>query len=127
HEFYAAPLGSDSPPFSPPTGLQYSCIAPLTDPYPCDPEDYYCDCAFEPSNNLSICKEDPQAEATASTTQFFSAAVPAPRILEVTRGLGSQGIVASVCAKTLDPESPAYGYRPAIDAVVLQAQSVLQR
>jgi hypothetical protein len=107
--------------------LQASCIAPLAAPWECAVDDIRCDCATEPSANQPICKQVPQAELPATTTQYFSRAFPARRILEVARGLGAQGIPASVCAKSTDPESPVYGYRPVVDAAVAEVKGVLAR
>lgn len=105
--------------------LQYACISPLSAPLACKSDDFLCECAFEPDQNRPICKADPQADLPAQTTQYFAGAHPAPRILEVTRGLGDQGVPASICAKSLDPESPAYGYRPAMNATLSRMTPVL--
>src|SRR5690606_13320212 len=115
HEFYAS---------GGPT-LRRAWIAPLATPRECAADDVSCDCATEPDLNQPICKEIPQAELTATTTQYFTMAVPSRRILEVTRGLGAQGIPASVCAKSIDAESAAYGYRPVVEAALTQVKGVL--
>jgi hypothetical protein len=54
-------------------------------------------------------------------------AYPGLRHLEVLKGLGDQGIVASVCpAQSNDPSSTDYGYRPAIGALVDRLKEALK-
>jgi len=55
--------------------------------------------------------------------QTKAKAYPGLKNLAVAKGLGAQGIAASLCAKTLDPTlqangSPEYGYRPAVNAII---------
>ncbi len=50
--------------------------------------------------------------------QLRAKAYPGVRELEVLQGLGSQGIVASICPGNFDTQAPDYGYNPAVGAIV---------
>ena len=45
-------------------------------------------------------------------------AYPGLRTLSVLRGLGAQGVAASICPAVQDPTQAAHGYRPAVRALV---------
>jgi len=103
--------------------LQYACIFPLDEDavkHDCASEDPNCDCGYEPSKGSPLCKPAGSLASTpATTTQSFGKAYPAKRLLQVLRGFGEDAIVASICPKILDqPESPYFGYTPALNAVV---------
>ncbi|NUP12559.1 MAG: hypothetical protein HOW73_41475 [Polyangiaceae bacterium] len=96
-----------SDPTDGPDTLQYACIFPLATPlengHTCD------DCVAGECDN-PLCD---------GTTQARAMAYPGLRELAVLRGLGNQGIFASICpAEASDPSSPIYGYRPAVGAIV---------
>lgn len=102
--------------------LQFACIFPLREPVTCDAENgVNCDCGPEEYvKNSPLCRypgPDQQGE------QLYAKAYPSVRQLEVLRGVGTQGLVASVCPKTVEAASddssadPDYGYNPAIDAI----------
>ena len=52
------------------------------------------------------------------TTQYFAKAYPGLRQLALLRDIGDQAVVSSICAKSIDPASAAYGYGPAVEALV---------
>jgi hypothetical protein len=60
------------------------------------------------------------------TLQVRAKAYPGTRHLAVLKGLGAQGVVASVCAAQLDaPSSADYAYRPALQAVIERVTPIL--
>jgi hypothetical protein len=102
--------------------LQYACIFELAEPRNCEtiPEYKRCDCeAQHIDNDLNpLCQRD---DNQYSTDQRFAKAYPGLRHLEVLKDFGDNAIVASICARNLEPalrEQPDYGYRPAISAIV---------
>jgi hypothetical protein len=100
--------------------LQYACTFELPDPIVCDQlafdNDEACDCfASDLIFNRALCQ--PPGGGATSITQHYGKAYPGLRELGVLKGIGGHGIVASVCPKTADLDSPAYGYRPAMDAL----------
>jgi len=107
--------------------LQYSCIFPLaadavkTD---CTGSDA-CDCSDEPRKQRPLCKPSPNASVPADTTQRYGKAYPPSRILRVLRDFGDNSIVASICPKITNHNSPAFGYNPAVNAIVDRLASKL--
>lgn len=99
--------------------LQYSCTFPL-ERYgatkECDPLDLGCDCADAPLRERSLCEAEPGE--SGSTTQHFGKAYPATRILEVLKGFGRNSIPASICPKVHDESEDAFGYNPAVAAII---------
>ncbi len=90
--------------------LQYACIFPLDAPVPnggdCD------DCGAGCDNPLCDLGGTP-------TTQVNAKAYPGLREMGVLRGMGDQGIFASICpAETGDTNASDYGYRPAVGAII---------
>ncbi len=107
--------------------LQYSCIFPLPTPRTCSDLDDDCDCRPEDvSRNRPLCQ--PPAGGAATNVQYFAKAYPGLRELSVLKGLGEQGIVASICPKTLNGETTAavYGYNPAMRALITQLRASLK-
>lgn len=91
--------------------LQYACIFDLPEPRDCTVAQN-CDCA-KPDNDNPLCT------GPTANTQVRGKAYPGIRHLSVIHGLGAQGAVASICAyDTIDTTSPAFGYRPAMTALV---------
>jgi hypothetical protein len=97
-------------------GLQYACTFALPEPLACtDPR--ACDCApvdwedgsrgpLSPSNPLCQAPDD-----SYGTTQYYAKAYPGERLLQLASEV--DGVVASICPKTLDPQlthSTAFGY-----------------
>ena len=105
--------------------LQYACTFPLPVPRPCtDPADDSCDCTAEFRDYARPLCEYTGAPGTPGT-QIAAKAYPGLRELSVLRGVGDNGIVASICAKNMQvsagllPETDAsYGYNPAIAAML---------
>ena len=100
--------------------LQYSCIFPLEAgaiKENCSGGDN-CDCSDEPRKGRPLCKSSPDASTAADTTQRYGKAYPPSRILRVLRDFGDNSIVASICPKIEDQESPSFGYNPAVNAIV---------
>lgn len=98
--------------------LQYACIFERNSPIvACPPEDAACDCGTEPLRNSPLCQ--PPEGGLAETTQYFEKAYPAPRILQVLQGVGSNATVASICPKNLDIKktSTNFGYNAAMRAL----------
>lgn len=94
--------------------LQYACIFDLAAPIDCDGEDtVVCECTGGAIN--PVCWDG----AAYGEVQQRGKAYPGLRHLEVLRGLGSNGVVASICAANLsDTGSRDYGYQPAVDALL---------
>lgn len=100
--------------------LQYACTFALPNPIVCDQAafdaDKGCDCFAEDATfNRPLCQ--PPGGGAAGTTQYFGKAYPGLRELQVLKGIGGHGIVASTCPKSADLQSDSYGYRPAMDAL----------
>jgi hypothetical protein len=93
--------------------LQYACIFPLETPIDCSQG---CDCG-DPGTNYDnpLCQA---SDGTYGQKQLRAKAYPGLRELEVLQGLGSQGIVASICPADFDTSAPDYGYNPAVGAIV---------
>jgi len=109
HEYY--------PPSS--ADLQYACTFPLVPPVPCEDND--CDCSNSETTMMPLCQ---QADGSYSETQTSAKAYPGLRQLEVLKGVGESGIVASICPKLLPDANaaatpnPNVGYNPAVDALL---------
>lgn len=112
--------------------LQYACIFPLPTAKDCAGLDTNsCDCtADEQAYNRPLCDFN-RSDGEDDGFQTHAKAYPGTRQLEALRGMGDQGVVASICprhltaAPNLMPEDdPNYGYNPAvtniIDAVKIQ-------
>ena len=101
--------------------LQASCIFPLPEPIICEPDDADCLCSGEPPRNAAACS--PPAGGTATSTQYFAEAYPAPRILQVLRDAGHNSIVAPICPKivTGNTAAPAFAFNPAIEPLTFRS------
>lgn len=90
--------------------LQYACIFPLTTPvtpgFDCG------DCTDAATCDNPLCQG-------ATTTQVNAKAYPGVREMALLKGMGSQGIFASICPAVVDDtNSPIYGYRPAVNTII---------
>ncbi|MDI1481505.1 hypothetical protein [Polyangium sp. y55x31] len=95
--------------------LQYACIFPLRVPKVCTGQPD-CECAGVDAPTNPICQAP---DGSYGTTQRFARAVPATRPLAVMKELGTQAVVASICAdKVSSPMQPTFGYKPAVDALL---------
>ncbi len=87
--------------------LQYACIFPLLDPKTGTKD---CETCTTASCDDPLCQQ---------TTQVAAKAYPGTRELAVIRGLGEQGIPASICPEQLeDPSRANYGYAPAVRTII---------
>jgi hypothetical protein len=95
--------------------LQYACIFPLASPLE-GGHGHDCSPGSEAANR-PIC--NPPSGGPAESTQYFAKAYPGTRHLQVLQGIGYNGVVTSICPKTLEgePSNPAYGYNPAMNAI----------
>ncbi len=105
--------------------LQYACTFDLPTPKDCttDENKNACDCIL----NAATAKDGPPlCGSPQSSTQVKGKAYPTIRELRVAKGLGAQGVVASICARNVtDATRPDFGYRPAIRAIVDRLKQVL--
>jgi hypothetical protein len=101
--------------------LQYACVFPILAPRDCSqPGNAACDCT-DPTNNSPLC--DPANK----TSQIAAKAYPGTRQLSVLKGLGSQGVVSSICpSQQTDPSKADYAYRPAVHALIERVQARLK-
>jgi hypothetical protein len=97
--------------------LQYACVFDLPAQKNCTDPKFQgaCDCTAA-GPNPPLCN---------GQTQTRGKAYPTIRELTVARNLGDQGIVASLCPRSLDVNSPDYGYRPAVKAIVDRLKNAL--
>lgn len=109
-----------------PPDLQYACTFELPETRDCGGGAEDCDCATSDKTKSPLC-QDP-ATGAYSTVQRRAKGYPGLRELEVLRGIGAQGIVASICpSNSTHPEKPNdYGYRPAIQALVERLRGALR-
>jgi hypothetical protein len=94
--------------------LQYACAYALAEPLADGMECVMC---TEASCDNPLCD---------GTTQLRAKAYPGLRELAVTRGLGAQGVAASICPAQLDDPSAAdYGHRPMIESLLRSFRGAL--
>jgi hypothetical protein len=105
--------------------LQFACIYRYATPVTCTVDNYACDCTPDTTGgttevtaaNRPLCQ--PPGGGAAGTTQYWGKAYPGVRELQVLRGLGDSGIVASLCAKSsVNTSDPEFGFKPAFDALI---------
>ncbi len=102
--------------------LQYACIFDLPIARDCSAGATSCDC-FDPNNDDPLCEDNPNdigPDGTPNRTlQVRAKAYPGLRELAVLKGLGSQGVVGSICpAQMKDPGALDYGYRQAMGTIL---------
>jgi hypothetical protein len=104
--------------------LQYACTFPLPTPRQCNVDNALsCDCTkADQAYDRSLC-EYPDGPETDGI-QIAAKAYPGLRELAVIRGLEDNGVVASICVKSMTPAAGlteqtdgSYGYNPAIAAI----------
>lgn len=91
--------------------LQYACTFDLPEPFVCTPGQP-CECGPDSLGNPPVCGED--------HWQVKDRAYPAPRLLRVAKGLGSQALTGSICAP-----DPAAGYGPVFGSLARKVARVL--
>ncbi len=110
---------------------QFACTFPLATPRDCSMQTAACDCTpgrCDACGTNPNCSCPPLCGPTSPTQQILAKAYPSPRELEEAKGLGSQGIVSSVCPiHTTDASGtdPLYGYRPAVSALIGRMKNAL--
>ena len=111
-----------------PVDLEYACTFPLAAPRDCSVKDnhFACDCS---STTLTKEQTSPLCDAVTPTMQLSAKAYPTIRELLLTKLLGPQGVVASICpidvADSPAKDDPLYGYRPAVTGLVNQMKPAL--
>jgi len=96
--------------------LEYACIFQLAQPRD-DSMASGTDCYQSDPNDFNPLCQAP--DGTYGTTQYFAKGYPGLRELGVLQGLGSNGIVSSICARnTTDDTAPDYGYSAAGNALL---------
>ena len=104
--------------------LQYACIYPLRTPRSCA-SDVECECVGDSVSGNPICQQE---DGSYAQVQRFARALPSIRPLRVIQGLGTQGVVASICAQEVhDEASAAFAYKPAVDAAMRSLRARLSR
>lgn len=104
--------------------LQYACIYPHPAPKECSGGAGDCDCIPGNIDTNPLCQAP---DGSYGSVQRFARALPSVRELELLARLGSQGVVASVCAEeTVDSGHPAYGFKPAVDALLRELRRSLE-
>ncbi len=108
----------------PPGDLEYACIFDLPTPRDCSQPGAVCDCDGDPAKDNPLCDPNPN-DSGKLTLQSRAKAYPGVRNLAIAKGMGDQGIVASICAAQVatpsNPDGTAardYGYRPAVGSIV---------
>jgi len=114
---------------------QYACTFPLAAPRDCTMITQACDCTMGRCDSCAgnancvcppLCGDGSSAPLT---TQVRAKAYPSPRELEEAKGLGTQGIVSSLCpihtSDNATMNDPLYGYRPAVAAIVDRLKNAL--
>jgi hypothetical protein len=111
------------------SSLQYSCVFPLTTARECpsrqEVHDLYdqgisvprCACTDYSGQDFGnpLCQTP---NGTFAATQTRAGAFPGLRQLQVLHDFGANSIVTSICPQNLEPSSPYFGYRPALNAIV---------
>jgi hypothetical protein len=109
--------------------LQYACTFDLQDPVLCTTANQDgCDCnASEEGYNRPLCQ---YPGGGGDGTQTDAKAYPGVRHLQVLKGFGNNAIVASICPKNVQAqgsaaEDAAYGYNPAVAAIIERLKEAL--
>ena len=106
-----------------PRDLEFACIFRLPEPADCSGADPAAEpaCACAQDQNSPIC-EDVPGQSQPGAVQYWDRAFPAPRQLEVARGVGAAGgelVLGSACPISASDTARAdYGYRPVADAIL---------
>jgi len=102
--------------------LQYACIARRSTPLDCA-EGVDCPCTEQNrEDDNPLCWGDSGFETKIHSIGAF----PSQRHLAVLKGMGSQGVVASICWAVTDEKSSGYGYSPVLETLVDRMRGPLQ-
>jgi hypothetical protein len=106
------------------SNLQSACVFDLPTPKDCSvPENRFaCDCTGGTPTAPDY-RNPPLCSPTNHLMQIRARAEPGTRILTVARNLGPQGVAGSICARSSDPGSADFGYRPPLRALVDRIKS----
>jgi hypothetical protein len=111
-----------------PVDREYACTFKLPQPRDCTVNynnAYRCDCPVS-MGTLSHEQTPPLCDDAVPTSQVYAKAYPTIRELLLTKLMGNQGIVSSICPQeTVDTMSPVYGYRPAVAAIIDRLKAAL--
>jgi hypothetical protein len=102
---------------NPPDDIEYACIFQLPPGHTrdCTQPGVSCDCPGASGTTT----DNPLCDANTPTMQIAGKAYPGIKHLAIARGVGDQGIVASICPKQVTDSTQAdYGYRPAAKAII---------
>jgi hypothetical protein len=118
----------------PPGDIEYACIFTLPTPRDCSTVTSSCDCTSGSATaDNPLCDPNPN-DSMHLTLQTRAKAYPGVKNLAIAKGLGTQGIVASICPAQLTNAdnadgSPAadYGYRPAALSIVAALKARLEK
>ncbi len=120
HERTIPPVGG------PPGDIEYACVFPILAPIDCSVPGATCDCP--PNSGVTdnpLCEPNP-GNGNSLTLQTKAKAYPGIKHLAIAKGMGSQGIAASICAKQVaDPTADDFGYRPAVKAIIDRLKQAL--
>src|SRR6185436_11525472 len=98
-----------------PEDLQFACVYELPVPVECG-DDLHCECGPGSRDTNPCCQSD---DGSYGSLQRCGRATPATRQLTLLEDLGARGVVASICtAGVLPLPNPAFGYKPAVDAMM---------
>jgi hypothetical protein len=104
--------------------LQYACIYERPTFKACNASTPDCECKAADSDTNPLCQAP---DGTYTNIQRWSKGLPGLRELDVVRGLGKQGVAASICAEVVhDAKQPTFGYRPAVDSVLRSLRPIMQ-
>jgi hypothetical protein len=103
--------------------IQYACVFPIPTPLDCSviQDANKCPCTSQSNTSIKdnpLCAPNPGDNGNF-TLQVKAKAYPGIKELAIAKGMGDQGIAASICAKQLDdPSKSDYGYRPSVQALL---------
>jgi hypothetical protein len=110
--------GHEFPIATPPGDIEYACVYPLLHPIDCSQPGAVCDCAGSGAAGNPLCDPNPN-DSGNPTLQTRGKAYPGLKELAIAKGMGTQGIVTSICpAQLSDNTQGDYGYDAAAKTIV---------
>jgi len=119
--------GGERPIAQPAGDIEYACYFHLTTSRDCS-TDSECDCYGTKGIGNPLCGPNSNDPSGNPTEQINAKAYPGIKNLAIAKGMGDQGIAASICAAQLTDNSvnrSDYGYRPAIRAIIDRLKQVI--